>query len=133
MPQRPLQAGWTATSTTASPISTGTIASKLDGGQVQQQERAGQRAEDRGGEQPDQQPPLAGQLAPVADRAGQVARDQAEGVADGRGDRRQADGQQHREGHQGARTDDGVDPTGGEPGGGDRHHLPPRHALIAGA
>ena len=94
---------------------------------MQQQERAGQRAEHGGGEQPEQQPPLAGQLAAVADRAGQVARHQAEGVGDRRGHRRQADGQQHREGDEGARADDGVDAAGGEPGGRDRDHLPPRH------
>ena len=43
----------------------------------------------------------------------------------------QADGEQHGEGDQRARADDGVDATGGEPGGGDRHHLPPGHAPIA--
>jgi hypothetical protein len=98
---------------------------------VQEQEGAGERAEDRCGHQSQEQPPLAAQLAPVADRAAEVAGDQAEGVADRGRHRGQPDRQQDREADQGARADDGVDAARREAGRGHREHLPPRHADIA--
>ena len=67
---------------------------------------------------------LPGQLAPVAVRADERAREQPDGVGDVGRHRRQPDAEQHREGDQRARADDGVDRAGPEPATRDEQPLP---------
>ena len=75
-----------------------------------------------------QQPrPLAGQLAAVADRAGQRPGHQAQGVGHVRGDRRDPDREKGRERDQRSRPHHGVDGAGGDPREEDRHHLQEGH------
>ena len=101
--------GCTTTITQARPISTGTIAWKASSGSVSSSTAPVSAAEDRRDPEPDQAAPLAGQLGAVADRPAERARHQTDGVADVGQHRRVAHGQQHREGDQGPRPDDGVD------------------------
>ena len=80
--------GWMTTSTSASAISTGTMASNALAGEGQQQRGAGERPGDRVQAQVQDPAALALELAAIADHAGDGARHQPEVVGDVRHQRR---------------------------------------------
>ena len=86
------------------------------GRQHQQQQRAGDSADQGRRAQPQQPVPLAGQLAAVAVGAAEGPGHQSDGVADVGGHRRHPEGDQHRKGDQRAGAHHGVHRSGGHAG-----------------
>ncbi len=103
------------------------------GGQRQQENRAAQAADEAGGAEAEDAGALAAQFAAVAESAAEGTGHQAERVGDVRRDRRQAEGQQYREGEEGAGANDGVDGAGADSRGEDCDAFPEGHAISSHA
>jgi hypothetical protein len=99
--------------------------------QVQQQVGPADAAQQRGGQEPQQLPAPALKFLAVAPSSGGASGHEAHGVADGRCDGRVAEGDQHREGDEGARTDNAVDGARPETGDEDEDATEELHALSA--
>ena len=114
--------GCRITSTTPSRIRPGTMASNASGGSTSSSPAPIRPPTTEATSSRLIRAPLPLELAPVADGARDRARHQADVVADVGRHRRHADGEQGREGDEGARPDDGVDracPDTGQEDGGD--------------
>jgi hypothetical protein len=101
------------------------------GREDEQQDRAGRPAQQRGGAQPQHPPPLALELAAIADRARDRPGHQPDRVRHVRGYRRVAECEQHREGDEGPAADHRVDRPGREPGEADGDDLADVHVMRA--